>query len=79
MQRLPAMPIKSRRFVGEMVEIARSFGDVGLTPKILEGAADLYRFVGDTHLANRTPEDTSPLPSLEETLAILVEHLPGEE
>ena len=76
MQRLPAMPIKSRRFVGEMVEIAKSFGDVGLTPKILEGAADLYRFVGATHLADRTPEDTSPLLSLEETLAILVDHLP---
>jgi len=76
MQRLPAMPIKSRRFVGEMVEISKTFGDVGLTPKILAGAADLYRFVGETHLADRTPEDTSPLPSIEEMLSILVDHLP---
>jgi 3-hydroxyisobutyrate dehydrogenase-like beta-hydroxyacid dehydrogenase len=78
MQRLPAMPIKSRRFVGEMVEISKTFGHVGLTPKILAGAADLYRFVGETHLADRTPEDTSPLPSLEEMLSILVDHLPDQ-
>jgi 3-hydroxyisobutyrate dehydrogenase-like beta-hydroxyacid dehydrogenase len=78
MQRLPAMPIKSRRFVGEMLEIAKTFGDVGLTPKMLEGAADVYRLVGDTHLADRTPEDTSPLPMPEEMLSILVDHLPKE-
>jgi len=76
MQRLPAVPIKSRRFVGEMVEIAKTFKDVGLTPNILAGAAEIYRFVGETDLADRTPEDTSPMPSLEETLAILVDHLP---
>jgi 3-hydroxyisobutyrate dehydrogenase-like beta-hydroxyacid dehydrogenase len=78
LQSLPAMPVKSRRFVGEMLEIAKTFGDVGLTPKMLEGAADVYRLVGDTHLADRTPEDTSPMPSLEETLSTLVDHLPAE-
>jgi 3-hydroxyisobutyrate dehydrogenase-like beta-hydroxyacid dehydrogenase len=76
MQRLPAMPIKSRRFVGEMVEISKAFGDVGLTPKMLAGAAEVYRFVGQTHLADRTPEETSPLPSLREMLALLVDQLP---
>jgi 3-hydroxyisobutyrate dehydrogenase-like beta-hydroxyacid dehydrogenase len=78
MQSLPAVPIKSRRFVGEMLEIAKTFGAVGMTSKMLEGAAEVYQFVGDTHLADRTPEDTSPMPTLEETLAILVSHLPGE-
>jgi 3-hydroxyisobutyrate dehydrogenase-like beta-hydroxyacid dehydrogenase len=76
MQRLPAMPIKSRRFVGEMLEIAKLFDEVGLTPDMLSGAADVYQFVGSTRLADRTPEDTEPLPSLEETLSILVDHLP---
>lgn len=75
MQRLPSVPVKSRRFVGEMEEIARTFEGVGLTPNILAGAADMYRLVGSTHLADRTPEDTSPLPSLAETLAILASHL----
>jgi 3-hydroxyisobutyrate dehydrogenase-like beta-hydroxyacid dehydrogenase len=78
MQSLPAVPVKSRRFVGEMLEIAKTFGAVGMTPKMLEGAAEVYQFVGDTHLADRTPEDTSPMPTLEETLAILVGHLPEE-
>ncbi len=78
MQRLPAMPIKSRRFVGEMLEISKTFGDIGLTPDMLAGAADVYRLVGSTPLAARTPEDTSPLPSTEETLSILVDHLPEQ-
>ena len=77
MQSLPAMPIKSRRFVGEMLEIAKAFGDVGLTPNMLQGAAEVYQFVGETALADRTPEDTSPMPSLEETLSALVAHLEG--
>ena len=75
MQRLPAIPIKSRRFVGEMREIAKTFDGVGLTPDMLSGAADVYQLVGGTHLADRTPEDTEPLPSLEDMLSILVAHL----
>ena len=75
MQRLPAMPIKSRRFVGEMLEIAKSFGDVGLTPKMLEGAAEMYTLVGSTHLADRTPEDRTPFPSVADTLQTLVDNL----
>jgi 3-hydroxyisobutyrate dehydrogenase-like beta-hydroxyacid dehydrogenase len=78
MQSLPAVPIKSRRFVGEMIEISKTFGAVGMTPKMLEGAAEVYQFIGDTHLADRTPEDTSPMPTLEETLAILVGQLADE-
>jgi len=75
MQSLPAVPIKSRRFVGEMLEIAKSFGDVGLTPKMLEGAAEMYSLMGSTHLADRTPEDRTPFPSVKETLQILVDSL----
>jgi len=75
MQRLPAMPIKARRFVGEMEEMAKTFAGVGLTPRMLAGAADMYSLVGRTPLADRTPEDTSPLPSLDETLSTLVDHL----
>jgi 3-hydroxyisobutyrate dehydrogenase-like beta-hydroxyacid dehydrogenase len=65
MEGLPGMPPKSRRWVGEMEEIAATFGAVGLTPKIFEGAADIYRFVGSTALADRNPEDPGK-PSLAE-------------
>lgn len=67
MDGLPGMPPKSRRWVGEMEEIAATFGAVGLTPKIFQGAADIYRFVGSTSLADRNPEDGGK-PSLAEVV-----------
>jgi 3-hydroxyisobutyrate dehydrogenase-like beta-hydroxyacid dehydrogenase len=73
---LPGMPTKSRRFVGEMEQISQAFDHVGLTPKILAGAADMYHFVGGTRLADRTPEDPDPLPPLTEMISILADHLP---
>jgi len=75
MQHLPGVPMKSRRWVGEMEEIAKCFSGVGMTPRILTGAADMYRLVGATRLADRTPEDTDPLPSLDEMLSALVAYL----
>jgi 3-hydroxyisobutyrate dehydrogenase-like beta-hydroxyacid dehydrogenase len=72
---LPDVPTKSRRWVGEMEEIAKTFAHAGLTPKIFEGAADIYRFIGDTPLADRTPEDPEPPPALEEMLVRLVGYL----
>jgi 3-hydroxyisobutyrate dehydrogenase-like beta-hydroxyacid dehydrogenase len=53
---LPAMPTKARRWIGEMEEIAATFTALGLTPKTYQGAADMYRFVGHTPLADETPE-----------------------
>jgi 3-hydroxyisobutyrate dehydrogenase-like beta-hydroxyacid dehydrogenase len=75
MQRLPGVSMKSRRWVGEMEEIAKTFECVGLTSKMLAGAADMYRLLGSTALADRTPEDTEPLPSLEEMIAVLAKEL----
>lgn len=67
--------MKSRRWVGEMEEIAETFEQVGLTPRILAGAADMYRFVSETHLADRTPEDPDPLPTLSQIVSALADHL----
>ena len=69
------MPPKARRWVGEMEEIAHTFAQVGLTPQILAGAADMYRFVGQTELANRTPEDLSPLPTLAQMVVRLAKYV----
>jgi 3-hydroxyisobutyrate dehydrogenase-like beta-hydroxyacid dehydrogenase len=74
-QELPRMPEKSRRWIGEMEEIAKTFEHVGLTPNIFAGAADIYRFVSKTDLANRTPEDSSPRPSLSRVVAVLAGYL----
>lgn len=72
---LPGMPPKARRWIGEMEEIAATFAHVGLTPNILKGAADMYRFVGDTHLADLPPEARDKFPTLAELIEILAENL----
>jgi 3-hydroxyisobutyrate dehydrogenase-like beta-hydroxyacid dehydrogenase len=74
---LPGMPPKARRWVGEMEEIAATFEAVDLTPRILLGAADIYRFVGDTTLADRNPEDPDQ-PSLAEMVRTLAADLQKE-
>ena len=75
---LPSMPPKARRWIGEMEEISATFEHVGLTPNILTGAADMYRFVGDTHLANLPPEARDEFPTLAELIEILAENLKSE-
>ena len=52
---MPIMPPKAYRWVGEMEEIGSFFGDLGMTPDILNGAADLYRFVAETPIGKESP------------------------
>ena len=75
---LPGMPPKARRWIGEMEEISETFAHVGLTPNILTGAADMYRFVGDTHLADLPPEARDKFPSLAGLIEILAKNLKSE-
>ena len=70
---LADMPRRSRRWVGEMEEIAATFAGIGLTPKIMEGAADMYRLVGGTPLGDLTARD--PRPRLDDMLDTLAESL----
>ncbi len=72
---LPGMPPKARRWIGEMEEISATFEYAGLTPRILSGAADMYRFVSETHLANLPPEARDRFPTLAELIAILAGQL----
>jgi len=67
------MPNRARRWVGEMEEIAATFEGVGMTPKILLGAADMYTLVGETPLADLTSRD--PKPTLDEVLTALQKRL----
>jgi 3-hydroxyisobutyrate dehydrogenase-like beta-hydroxyacid dehydrogenase len=55
-RQIPVMPTKAHRWIGEMEEIAQTFADAGLTPKFHQAAADMYRFVASTPLAEETPE-----------------------
>ncbi len=68
--RIGSMPRRARRWVGEMEEIAKTFASVGLTPRMLEGAADMYRLVSATPLADQTSRQPDPgLGKIVETLA----------
>ncbi|MFC1991758.1 DUF1932 domain-containing protein [Chloroflexota bacterium] len=73
---LQSVPSKSRRWIGEMEEIAKTFADVGLTSKILEGAADLYRFVGNSQVGDETPETIDRNRTLERLIQVLAEDKP---
>lgn len=72
---LPGMPPKARRWIGEMEEIADTFAHVGLTPRILAGAADMYCLVNETHLADLSPEARDQIPTLAELITILAEQV----
>ena len=52
----PKMPPKAYRWVPEMLEISKTLGSAGITPKVFQGAAEIYRFVADTPLGKETPE-----------------------
>jgi 3-hydroxyisobutyrate dehydrogenase-like beta-hydroxyacid dehydrogenase len=55
--RVPSTPPKAYRWVPEMNEIARTFGDAGLTPKMFQGAGEMFEFVAKTPLGQESPEE----------------------
>jgi 3-hydroxyisobutyrate dehydrogenase-like beta-hydroxyacid dehydrogenase len=79
---LPGTPPKAYRYVGEMEEIAATFEGLGLTPHILLGAADFYRFMSETPLGQESPEvarkrDRTADEALAELAAALPEQAPS--
>ncbi len=74
---IATMPPKASRWVGEMEEIAATFEDLGLTPRILLGAADLYRFVSGTPLGAETPESRTRGQTWDVVVEELVQALPA--
>lgn len=57
LSRSAGMPFKAYRWVPEMNEIARTFEGVGLTPRILQGAADLFAQIASTPQGKESPEE----------------------
>jgi 3-hydroxyisobutyrate dehydrogenase-like beta-hydroxyacid dehydrogenase len=56
LRNLTNMPPKAYRWVPETTEIAATFEEAGLTPRILQGAADMYEFIAATGLGKESPE-----------------------
>lgn len=71
----PTMPPKAHRWVGEMEEIASCFADLGMTPDILNGAAEMYRFVAATPIGKESPETRDPSRGLDGVIAALAQSL----
>jgi 3-hydroxyisobutyrate dehydrogenase-like beta-hydroxyacid dehydrogenase len=53
---IATMPPRAYRWVPEMQEIARTFGELGMTRRIFEGATDVYAMVAATPLGRESPE-----------------------
>ena len=56
LKNIAVMPPKAYRWVPEMQEIAKTFGELGMTRRIFEGATDLYAMVAATPLGSESPE-----------------------
>ncbi len=73
---VPSMPPKAHRWGGEMEEIAACFADLGLTPRMLLGAADMYRFVANTAIGRETSAARDG--NLDGVIVALAEGLPEQ-
>jgi 3-hydroxyisobutyrate dehydrogenase-like beta-hydroxyacid dehydrogenase len=62
---------KSRRFVGEMHEIATTQESVGLPSALFEAIAASYEAISSSAAANATPEQAARTTSLDEVLAAI--------
>jgi hypothetical protein len=59
-----------------MEEIAKTFEELQMTPRIYQGAADMYRFMGQSPLADETPETRDKTRTLDKVIEILAEFNP---
>lgn len=75
----PSMPPKAYRWVGEMEEIAATFGALGLTPKMLDGAAEHYAFIAGTPIGKETPESRDTGRDGDGVIAALAEALESRD
>lgn len=72
---LSGVPARSRRWVSEMQEIAATFQQLGMTPFLFQGVAEMYRYIGDTPLGRETPEARDTRRDLDETIRQLAAYL----
>ena len=79
---IPALPANAHRWIGEMEEIAATFDSVGLSPGFHQGAAAVYRLLGQTEFAHENPETIDTERTLEATIeatAALLSTVPADQ
>jgi 3-hydroxyisobutyrate dehydrogenase-like beta-hydroxyacid dehydrogenase len=65
------MPGKAHRWIAEMEQIARTFSEVGLSPRLFEGAAEIYRQVARSPLGAERPETVDRARGVDRTIDVL--------
>jgi len=70
---LRQMPPTAHRWVGEMNELAATYQGVGLTPRMLAGAADMYRDVSQTTLGHESPDNQRKLDRAFDEFIVMLE------
>ena len=76
---VPAMPPKARRWVSEMEEIAATLEYLNLSPGYHQGAANLYRWVGETNLGHERPESRDTSRTLRTVIDVLAQSHPSAD
>ncbi len=74
---IPRLPANAGRWIGEMEEIAATFDAAGVTPRLHEGAAEIYKLLSSTAFAAESPEATDDSRTVADTIDALVELLPS--
>jgi 3-hydroxyisobutyrate dehydrogenase-like beta-hydroxyacid dehydrogenase len=72
---VPRLPVDAGRWIGEMEEIAATFKGAGLSSGFHDGAADTFRLLDKTPIAQETRETIDKSRTLEQCLAIYTEAL----
>jgi 3-hydroxyisobutyrate dehydrogenase-like beta-hydroxyacid dehydrogenase len=72
-RRFPDLGPVSYRFAEEMDQIAETFGAAGMTPKVFQGMADLYRFIEKTPLGSETLENVVLGSTMDKVVGVLAE------
>ena len=76
---IPTVPPRSRRWVSEMEEIRDTFAELGMTPHLFEGVAEMYRFIGSTPLGEEFPESRDRDRNSTETIRQLAQHVSARD
>ena len=73
LSQFPMMPPKAYRWAPEMLEISKTLGAAGITPKVFQGAAEIFHFVADTALGKETPENRDKARSGKDVVQVLAQ------
>jgi 3-hydroxyisobutyrate dehydrogenase-like beta-hydroxyacid dehydrogenase len=78
-QVVPFLPCDAGRWVGEMEQIAETFGSAGVTPLMHKGAAEVFRLLDASPLGIETRETQDKNRTLDQALAIYADTLRGKK